>query len=237
VGKAMTSEHAQYWIRRGSERAKYKRKFLERHFWWWRNSTDRFAFLTAIFTALLFIATALLYWATRDLVRESADTAKRQLRAYVAFSTTNGFKITPTELIAIIQNFGQTPAKDATIWGSWEFVPFGDDLPEDFLFLVKPPCGGNPPGPDGGQHVLPGPITVYPNNPTPAHKFHCPQDAADLKRAANNELNAFLYGYISYLDIFDDRHRTNYCFFCLPAIQTGLQCNRHNEFDPEKFFQ
>jgi|SRR5579862_209379 len=162
----------------------------------------------------------------------SRDTEITSLRAYVSFDASK-VGVTDTETMLFLDNFGQTPAKDVHIWSSWEFVPFGEDLPADFLFLVKPPCGGGPPK----QKIVPGPITVWPKNPIRSHGYHCPDDAVQLKRAANNEINAFMYGFITYLDIFDRQRRTNFCYLYYPAIGTALMCSRHNEIDPEKHYQ
>jgi hypothetical protein len=75
----MTPNHEQYWRRKAEQEAKYKSKFLENWFGWWRNPPDRFAFLIALFTAGLFAATAGLWVATRDLV----DDARASGRAWI----------------------------------------------------------------------------------------------------------------------------------------------------------
>lgn len=190
------------------------------------NWTELFAFVAAIGGVLAAIFSGYQGWVARD-------SEKRQLRAYVSFSTTNPLKMSGSELTVIIDNFGQTPAKNVHIWSSWQFVPFGDDLPADFQFLVKSPCGGTPPK----QSMLPGPVTIYPKNPYPAFSFHCPFDLLDIQRAERNEANAFIYGFISYFDIFDEEHRTNFCYLWYPAIQKALLCNRHNETDPKEHYQ
>lgn len=72
----MTPEHEQYRRRKAEQEAKYKSKFLERWFGWWRNPPDRFAFLIAIFTAGLFAATAGLWIATTDLVDDAQSSGR-----------------------------------------------------------------------------------------------------------------------------------------------------------------
>lgn len=88
--------------------------------WLWRRLRDNHDELLVIFTALLFGVTALLVrytrglmgytrrlWAsTSDLVTDAKDTAKKELRAYVAFETT----ILDCPVIVRISNYGKTPA-------------------------------------------------------------------------------------------------------------------------------
>lgn len=58
----------EYSARKAAREVKYKPAILERLFGWWRNPSDRFAGLIALFTALLFLATVRLWLATDDLV-------------------------------------------------------------------------------------------------------------------------------------------------------------------------
>jgi hypothetical protein len=193
---------------------------------WLDYATGVFAFIAAIGAILAAIFSGWQAWI-------ASDTERRQLRAYVSFSTTNPIKMTSSEVTMVIDNFGETPAKDVQIWSSWEFVPFGQDLPADFQFLVKPPCGGTA----VDQKMLPGPITIFPKNSYSTYGFHCPFDLVDLTRAERNEVSAFTYGFISYFDVFDEKHRTNFCYLWYPAIKKALFCNRHNEVDPKVYYQ
>jgi len=222
----------EYRARKSAEEAKYKNKFLERNLGWWRNPPDRFAALVAIFTAGLFFVTLRLWLATTDLVNGADINAKQQLRAYVFFDATR-VEISDTELTMYVDNFGQTPATDVAIFSSWEFVKYGEDLPDNFQFLVKPPCGNSPPN----QKMLPGPLTIFPKDTYPSHYFNCPAEIFDVSRARNKQLNAFMYGFIRYMDIFNEPHRTNFCFLYVPTTGTSLFCNRHNELDPKQHYQ
>lgn len=81
---------------------------------------------TAVFTGGLFVVTTALafftfrLWrSTSDLVRGAADTAKRQLRAYIflhdaklAFTTMDG----PFYVHIELRNSGQTPAHNVSLW-------------------------------------------------------------------------------------------------------------------------
>jgi hypothetical protein len=89
-------------------------------FSFWKNPTDRFAFLLVIVTFLLFIATAALYCATSNLVTESERTAAQQLRAYLVPSPPSLTKnarnsrtgLTNFTVSFAFDNTGQTPAYD-----------------------------------------------------------------------------------------------------------------------------
>jgi hypothetical protein len=176
------------------------------------------------------IATGLAANYTRKQWLAAEDTERRTLRAYLAIAGPS-IKLDRTNTELSIDNFGQTPAKNAQVWGNWEFVPFGEDLPADFDFRVKPPtaCDQMP-----EQNVARGPITVFPKNPVQATLFHCQSQLFDFAFTNQKQSNGFLYGYISYFDIFNIEHRTNYCLLYYAAIKTAVFCSRHNEIDPDE---
>src|SRR5260221_9762787 len=83
--------------------------------------------LLVVFTALLFAATVFLYLATRNLVVGAQDTAKRQLRAYVAVAAHDGPRLQSDKPISVsvqLTNLGQTPAHHVTSWMSINVQPF-----------------------------------------------------------------------------------------------------------------
>jgi hypothetical protein len=225
----MTPEHEQYRRRKAEQEAKYESQFLERRFGWWRNPPDRFAALVAIFTGLLFAATAGLWIATKDLVQDARETSARQLRAYVGISTTAPIQMSREKITITVDNFGQTPAKNLKIFSSWEFIPYGKDLPPDFKFPDKPSCRS----PDG-QEMKPGSGPVWPKNPMPSSHLHCPDELDNLIKAERKELNGFFYGYIQYTDVFDQRRITTFCTLYNPFLGASVFCARHNEIDPDE---
>jgi hypothetical protein len=67
-----------------------------------------------------------------------------------------------------------------------------------------------------------------------ASLYHCQSQFFDFTFTKQKQSNAFLYGYISYLDVFSVEHRTDYCLLYYPAIGTAVFCSRHNEMDPDE---
>jgi hypothetical protein len=197
----------------------------------WFSTEKKHPLEWATFLMLLgtLIATGLAANYTRKQWLSAEDTERRTLRAYLAI--TPNLKVDRTKTEFSIDNFGQTPAKTVQIWGNWEFVPFGEDLPADFAFRVKPPspCSELP-----GQSMARGPLTVFPKSALEAALYHCQSQLFDFAFTNQKQSNAFLYGYISYLDIFNMEHRTNYCLLYYPAIRMAVFCSRHNEIDPDE---
>lgn len=90
--------------------------------------------LVAIFTGLLFLATLALYFATKDLADGEAESAERQLRAYIGVETMTLAKFSPDNAPfcdGSIKNYGQTPASSLQVSTRilWSSVPKGTALP------------------------------------------------------------------------------------------------------------
>lgn len=144
--------------------------------------------LLTIFTGLLVLFTGLLWASTNDLVVGAQRTAKSQLRAYMAQACiepeTNKF-----QMAVKVKNEGETPAKDTII--------------KIFVSVIEP-------------------VTVngikfnYVSNPQLLQRkqgftAQVPIDqGAASARAANAKL--YVYGEISYADIFLDSWITQFCF-------------------------
>jgi hypothetical protein len=159
---------------------------------------------------LLFLATLGLWYATWRLVRGADKTAERQLRAYVhvgefgwkAFRRTGapwgpdtgwGFWL-PYE------NFGATPARDVISHISYDtFLPFDGDLPSDFSFapVGEPGAGGGLIGPKG--RIVSDLLEIESNL---------------LDAAASHQTRLFVFGYVSYRDVFEGapERRTEFCY-------------------------
>ncbi len=158
------------------------------------------------------------------------ETEIKQLRAYVMLDLSQSIKITPGNLTINIENFGETPAQNVHMYGYWEFVPYGEDLPQDFSFPDRPPpCAG----PDG-QKINPGVPILPPKNPIGASSYHCPEVLEQIIKSERKEINAFQYGHIEYTDIFGEHRRTNFCFLYYHPLQMAFLCDRHNEMDPQE---
>lgn len=182
-------------------------------------------FVFVIATAL---ATGAAAYYTRQQWLTAADQEKRSLRAYLAINTTINIKIDTQKMKISVDNFGQTPAKNSTMFSNWKFLAFGDPLPPDFNFPEAPGCTA----PTGQEKMFPGIGIILPKNPVAATRNHCPYELAYLQAAERKEINAWYYGHIDYSDIFNERHHTTFCFLWWPFEQRSIMCDRHNEIDP-----
>ena len=199
---------------------------------WERTTSDPVAFFTfwlVVFTGGLGVSTVLLWRAGErqiELVRETSvaqsrdmkasvaaaeaavnvaqDTAKRQLRAYV---TVNGVIRTrdPGDLngegfavLIDVKNNGQTPASDLLQWARIEIreFPLATDLP--IHCLENAPRG-----------ILP-PETKNLAFPTFTRALTIIEENAVLA----NHTAVYVYGEVDYLDVFGDRHLTQFRFRC-----------------------
>jgi hypothetical protein len=185
-----------------------------------------------VFVVLTAAATGYAAYYTRQQWLTAQDTEVRQLRAYVSVSLEPGIRVDDQKTTLSIDNFGQSPATDVHIFGQWEFVRYEEDLPPDFTFPDKPRNCDNSTS-TLGQNIAFSVVSIFPRTPTRATNFFCPGTYASLQRAVQRELNAFLYGHLDYLDIFNIRRQSTFCFLWLPAQQMALNCSRHNEIDPE----
>src|SRR5689334_19090871 len=106
----MTPEHQEYRRRKAEQEAKYKNKRVERWFSWWRNPSDRFAALVAMFTALLFAATVGLYLATKDLVLDARMSGRAWLGPVNASIESPMLASQNLRMIVSFGNTGKEPA-------------------------------------------------------------------------------------------------------------------------------
>ena len=159
---------------------------------------------------LLFLATLGLWYATWRLVTGADDTAKRQLRAYVAVTEivmnefrhadvmgANGIFAGPVHsyrISAKIENTGQTPTRRAIVNINWEARD--DDLPDDFAFS------------DGESEVAA--IGARSSYHTPGFFI----SIAEIQRGIARHRRVFVWGWVDYDDVFENskRHRTEFCF-------------------------
>src|SRR5665213_444086 len=145
--------------------------------------------------------------ATENSVDLSRDTAKRQLRAYV---TVNGVIRTkdPGDLggsegfavLVDVKNNGQTPASDSLQWARIEIREFPLVTPLPLHCLENPTKGVLPPG-AGAKNVM---------FPTFGRDLTTIEENAILA----NHTAIYVYGEIEYLDVFGDRHLTQFRFRC-----------------------
>lgn len=146
-------------------------------------------------------------------VKISEDTAKHQLRAYVAVSET---LIRPLsdgpqryEVIIKIQNTGLTPAHDVEHFGSMWLGP-KDQFP----------------------------TTIIPRDARPKFAIHSQLRQSvnligslgdeDAKRVQSGEFSVFVFGEFRYSDIFGDKHVTGYRSLVVPGQTHLAMCMEGN---------
>ncbi len=184
----------------------------------------------AAFTIILGIATAALYQATRDLVKGDEDTAKRQLRAYVAVKigpVTNFGPDTEAQITIAFQNYGQTPAIDLRA----NCILFPRQYPlrekEDLTIPVDQKLIQVT---KEGRGVTLHPRDVY--------------FGSVLKREINQGvyqgiksgeiIRLYAFGQVDYKDIFGVLHWTHFCYSFHgegPTIPNWEACPRYNDTD------
>jgi hypothetical protein len=203
-----------------NDRAKHERKVL-----FWTKVAGIGVVVYTLVTAFILAASVYSAWTARD-------TEIQQLRAYVAISNGASVLVDEQKIEFPVDNFGQTPAKDARMSGQWEFTRFEEDLAADFKFPDRPQC--DLAASVLGQNIAFGIITILPKNSVKALHYHCPGTWSNLQRAVQRELNAFLYGRIDYFDVFSKRRTSNFCLLWIPSQQAAFHCSRHNELDPDE---
>jgi hypothetical protein len=184
--------------------------------WWgsfvrWVEINEKFLVASStvvigVFTIVLAVATGFLYCATRRLVEGAEDTAKRQLRAYVAakpkfvssFNERN-FCWADFEII----NVGTTPANGLCHTCRIDVFPF--PLPDDFVFPELPQkCAKT---------------TSFPNQPMIGKVFAYRQFTnGEITSIRNGSMRIYIYGEMEYIDIFGDKNITRF-----GASATGKQ--------------
>jgi hypothetical protein len=132
----------------------------------------------------------------------SRDTEKRQLRAYV---TPSNIKSDGTGSVLnigfTVENFGQTPAKNCSIRGDAKVLPF--PLPHRYIFQI--------PNAPFKQKTRVDPKIV---SPSFVEMKYVLSDAHGVEILANDSSNRiYMFGVITYEDIFNDPHITNFCYF------------------------
>jgi len=150
--------------------------------------------IAALAAACAFLALLVQLWDTHKM-------GKRQTRAYVLHGTAfldceNG---TMTAEVGV-KNFGQSPALEFQAWVHYWVAPFPLDQelpppPDDFLM---------------GKGVI-GPGTSY-RCRTAREKNSFPHRGL-TEKIESGEMAVYVYGHISYRDIFGDSQETNYVLF------------------------
>lgn len=160
-------------------------------------------------------ATVALWLATRALVRESKETAKRQLRAYVHTKETKMLpKRYPDEVAAHgprpgpihsfvlyveVENGGQTPIRNALVDLNYELM--ATKLPNDFQFPRSNKVEQAVIGPGG---IFLTPVIIV--------------SIDDVNKIIAGTHHGYAWGWVDYDDVFEKspRHRIEFCFEIVP---------------------
>jgi hypothetical protein len=132
----------------------------------------------------------------------------------------------------IIENFGQTPAKNCNIRGGIRILPF--PLPKRYVF----PISETP----SEQKASVYPKAIIPTIVETSQVF-TKAEIAEIT-AQNTHRRAYIFGILNYKDIFDDDHFTNFCCFLIldstpKKDETGqpiktftwADCDQHTDFN------
>jgi hypothetical protein len=180
---------------------------------WYDKATVIAAIIAAICTGAAASFTGYQAWIAKD-------TAKRQLRAYISVPEAyvkyarNGAR--PDGWIAI-SNAGQTPAYQVQLDSETRILDY--PLITSFTFLTNHHYEIGNLGPQ--SKLSPSQIG---DEDLPADEF------AELK---NGQRRIFLYGTITYKDVFKKQHYTNYCLNFVMDNPVGNFCDTHNDSDEE----
>jgi len=155
--------------------------------------------IIALFTVILGIATWLLWRATKKLVEGADATAKRQLRAYIHVSEArcSDFGFPNGVYMVNFTNTGQTPAYDVSSYIAISFTAF--PLSEKLEMAGHGTKGLATIGRDGEGHAR-----MEAARGLTGEEYGAVRDG---KRAV------FVFGVISYRDIFGDKWTTNFRYY------------------------
>ena len=174
------------------------------HAWFWKWADDPIAVFTALLVLVTFglaIYTAKLWGATGALAKGADETARRQLRAYVAVDTEqvrNAHGTPKLNIIGLaIKNCGQTPAHKLSHWTQSGVVEF------PLQGLLPPP---NIPDSTRVKTIL---------HPGMHRMILLPFSLTDESKAQilSGKFAFYVWGEVTYLDAFNEPRKTRYCFF------------------------
>jgi hypothetical protein len=165
----------------------------------------------------------------------SADSAKKQIRAYIVFERRREF-VAPLQrnmhIRIIVKNVGTTPAYDVGLYSMFQFIdhpPKTDDVPDLFDF----------------KRVFKSLRDDTANTGVLGPQINLTAEAATPKQISDSDLNAFKNGskvlliqaIVFYHDIYGEPHSTTLCDFAgvdkndESGVGPGTQCFRLNKSD------
>lgn len=188
----------------------------EKRFWIDYEAIEKFNFVIAVFAAVSSIATIGLYWIAKNTLDVSQRAFVFAAKADIVGDAPDlKIALPPHAQIGIsvtFKNSGQTVSKHQTTTIGIFLNPSGG-IPDGFSYPTNAPSQ---------------PILLAPQTETHLFQSISASQLADIK--AGKEL-LFVYGTISYIDVFGNKHRTDYCFQYL-----GYSLKPNGELEEYLFF-
>ena len=168
--------------------------------------------------------------ATNQSINLTADTAKRQLRAYVLLDPDKPIEKLRVavgeepQFVLKMKNFGLTPAYKLIVLRGSAFAPW--PLPDSMDLTIRGPV-------DGVQIVPPGGVHFWGSSVDAPHGNVVTQEAFNSMRVGN--IRFYIFGRINYLDAYDIARYTHFCLVVVPPSDPNStdfsiqRCHRHND--------
>lgn len=168
--------------------------------------------------------------AAENQINYAEDASRRQLRAYVGLRRSTGIvemvcpdcdREKPLPLPTLfsnnyiriyLKNFGQTPAYLPKVCAKLHELKVGEHLMYDEAQNTFSQCDKYS---NISQHS-----TIWPTEERPNNAAFFQQEVEIIKKARNRTVDAVYYGRVSYVDIFDVKHNSYFCYLLAP---TGAQ--------------
>ncbi len=179
------------------------------------------------FVILTTIATSWAAYYTQRQAETVRDQERRQLRAYLG-TAPGAIDVDKTEkssgyigAIIKVRNFGQAPAYDVK--------------PLKHGYKLSPPLRGELESIDGGTQVSveqKSKYTLFPSVEVPIGHVQLTSTSENKQIASGSDYSLIVFGTISYRDVFDEVHVTNYCYiYSRERLSDGAHCHMHNDSD------
>jgi hypothetical protein len=194
---------------------------------WWISDPSR---ILAVLTIALVWINMCQARAVSRTVRTMEGTERTQLRAYVGIDkleidsphlTSAHYQkpklaagsIYQDVFILHVKNFGQTPASTVTAHINWDPRKWPENLPRDFLYLDQ--FSQIDPGVENITNL------IYIDHEQTIRMLVPIDDMTHFRRAHKKEVRLYVYGHISYADIYKRRWRRKFCYVYEPWAPKG----------------
>jgi hypothetical protein len=152
-----------------------------------------------------------------DALALNRDSSRLGQRAWIAvMDASAAFDKRPFEITATVTNVGRTPALRVQPRYGWRVDSSSRPLHFDGLPTPAPGYVLNPGEKQG----------IMISDPAPSGKYE--ELVEDLR---NGAIRGYLYGDITYLDVFQRTHHATFCFVVNPKVNRMQTCEGHNQAD------